>query len=126
MSKSRVSVFGGSEEDGDIATLDVTSFAPKAQPDQHAPPAEKVRAVSEAAKFPSREPSAMKPEPKTKAAKREPRRHRTGRNVQVSIKALAESVDRFYAITDAHPGWVLGYTFQRAIEALERELKQSK
>ena len=125
MSKSRVSVFGGSE-DGDITTLDVTSFAPKAQPDQHAPPAEKVRVVSQAAKFPSRDPSAVKPEPKTKAAKREPRRHRTGRNVQVSIKALAESVDRFYAITDAHPGWVLGYTFQRAIEALERELKQSK
>jgi len=111
MSKSRVSVFGGSEEDGEIATLDVTSFAPKAKPDQNAPPVEKVRAVSQAARFPSRDPSAMKPEP---------------RNVQVSIKALAESVDRFYAITDAHPGWVLGYTFQRAIEALERELKQSK
>jgi hypothetical protein len=126
MSKSRVSVFGGSEEDSEIATLDVTSFAPKAKPDQNAPPVEKVRAVSQAARFPSRDPSAMKPEPKTKVAKREPRRHRTGRNVQVSIKALAESVDRFYAITDAHPGWVLGYTFQRAIEALERELKQSK
>ena len=73
MSKSRVSVFGGSEEDSEIATLDVTSFAPKAKPDQNAPPVEKVRAVSQAARFPSRDPSAMKPEPKTKVAKREPR-----------------------------------------------------
>lgn len=119
MPKSRSSIFNGGEDDGEVVTIDVSSFAPKAQPDKHAPPIEEVRAVSQAAKFPSREP-------RIKAAKREPRRHRTGRNVQVSIKALAESVDRFYAITDAHPGWVLGYTFQRAIEALERELKQSK
>jgi len=126
MSKSRVSVFGGGDDDGDIATLDVTGFAPKAQVDQLAPPAEKVRVVSQAAKFPSREPTAAKQESKPKATKREPRRYRTGRNVQVSIKALAESVDRFYAITDANPGWVLGYTFQRAVEALERELKQTK
>jgi hypothetical protein len=125
MSKSRASIFG----DGDATTLDVTGFAPKATSDPKAPAPEQVRAVSQAAKFPSRESGlTAKPEPKVKttAEKRAPRRHRTGRNVQVSIKALAESVDKFYAITDAHPGWVLGYTFQRAIEALERELKQSQ
>ena len=125
MSKSRVSVFGGADEDGDIATLDITSFAPKAHLDQHAPPVEKVRAVSQAAKFPSREPGTAKPDQKAKGTKREPRRYRTGRNVQVSVKALSTTVDSFYEITDQQ-GWVLGYTFQRAIEALQRELKQSK
>ena len=41
------------------------------------------------------------------------------------MKALAETVEAFYAITDQER-WVLGYTLQRAIEALQRELKQSK
>ena len=119
MSKSRASIF----EDGDTETLDVASFSPKPAIDQKAPPAEQVRAVSQAANFKSREPTAVKAEPKT--AKRSPRRYRTGRNVQLSVKALAETVEAFYAITDQQR-WVLGYTLQRAIEALQRELKQSK
>jgi hypothetical protein len=125
MAKSRVSLFNN-DEGGDTATLDLAGFSPRTQVDQTAPPVEKVRAVSQAAKFSSREPAGAIQETKAKITRREPRRHRTGRNVQVSIKALAESVDRFYAITEANPGWVLGYTFQRAIEALERELKQNK
>jgi hypothetical protein len=125
MSKTRVSFFGVGEEDADTAPLDVTSFAPKTQVDQHAPPVEEVRAVSQAAKFPSREPSAAKPEQKAKVARREPRRHRTGRNVQLSVKASKKTVDAFYAVTESQPGWVLGYTLERAIEALKRELKLS-
>jgi hypothetical protein len=39
------------------------------------------------------------------------------------VKALRETVDAFYAVTEAQ-GWVLGYTLQRAIEALQRELKK--
>jgi hypothetical protein len=50
---------------------------------------------------------------------REPRRHRTGRNIQLNIKARAETIARFYAIADFN-GWVLGETFERAIAALER------
>jgi hypothetical protein len=50
---------------------------------------------------------------------REPRRHRTGRNIQFNIKARAETIDRFYALSDLY-GWVLGETFERAIAALER------
>lgn len=121
MSKTRASIFGG--DDGDTAILDVTSFAPKSAVDLNAPPVEKVRAVSQAAKFPSREPAAAKTE--TKPAKRPPRRYRTGRNVQVTVKALPQTVDAFYAITDQQ-GWVLGYTLQRAIDALQRELAQPK
>jgi hypothetical protein len=122
MPKARASIFG----DDDTTTLDVKSFAPKVDSDPKAPAAEQVRAVSQAAKFTSREPvAATKAEPKTKATKREPRRYRTGRNVQLSVKASKETVDAFYAVTDAQPGWVLGYTLQRAIEALQRELKSS-
>jgi hypothetical protein len=120
MSKTRVSIFGGDDTD----VLDVRSFAPKTGAEDKAPPAEQVRAVAQAANFKSREPTPVKPEPK--ANKRSPRRYRTGRNVQLSVKARAETVDAFYTITEATPGWVLGYTLQRAIEALQRELKQSQ
>jgi hypothetical protein len=119
MSRSRASIFG----DDDTAALDVTSFAPKVEADHNAPPAEKVRAVSQAANFTSREPVASKAEPK--APKRSRRQYRTGRNVQLSVKALSETVEAFYTITDQQH-WVLGYTLQRAIEALQRELKQSQ
>jgi hypothetical protein len=116
MSKSRASIFGDAD---DTETLDVTSFAPKVELDRKAPPAEQVKAISQAANFKSREPGQIKAP--TKPAKRAPRQYRTGRNVQLSIKALAETVDTFYAITDKQR-WVLGYTLQRALEALQREL----
>jgi hypothetical protein len=117
MSKTRASIFGGDETE----VLDVTSFAPKTGTEDKAPAAEHVRAVAQAANFKSREPTTVKAEPK--ATKRSPRRYRTGRNVQLSVKALAATVDAFYAITDQQR-WVLGYTLQRAIEALQRELKK--
>ena len=44
----------------------------------------------------------------------EQRRHRTGRNVQLNIKARAEAVEAFYAITDREK-WVLGETFERGL-----------
>jgi hypothetical protein len=117
MSK-RASIFG---EEASPA-LDIGAFAPKSTVDDRAPPAEQVRAVSQAANFRSREPAAAKTE---KPAKRAARRYRTGRNVQFNIKALQETVDAFYAITEAQKGWVLGYTLERAVEALQRELKSS-
>jgi hypothetical protein len=110
MSKTRASAF----EDVD---LDVSSFAPKARPEPVAPPVEKVRAVAEAAQFRSREPAR----PKAMPPKREPRRYRTGRNVQFNVKAAQATIDAFYAISDRQ-GWVLGYTLERALEALQREL----
>ena len=118
MQKPRTSIFG---ENGP-ENLDVASFAPKKAIDTKAPAAEQVRAVSQAANFPSREPAAPKTESRPKRAAR---RYRTGRNVQFNIKAMQETVNEFYAITDAQEGWVLGYTLQRAVEALKRELKRS-
>jgi hypothetical protein len=117
MSKSRASIFEQAEE---VTKLDVGSFTPKKAADLNAPPAEKVREVSLAAQFRSREPGVTKSETK---AKRAPRLHRTGRNVQFNVKVKQETVDAIYAITEAHPGWVLGYTLERAIAALKRELE---
>jgi hypothetical protein len=41
--------------------------------------------------------------------------------MQLNIKARTEAINAFYAITDQQ-GWVLGETFENAIEALKREL----
>jgi len=112
MNAQRASPF---DEEGD---LDISGFSPKATPQQSARP-EQVRAVSEAAQFQSREPRPVsKP---AAAVKREPRRYRTGRNMQLNIKARTEAISSFYEIADKQ-GWVLGETFERAIDALKREL----
>jgi hypothetical protein len=116
MTKSRASIFDEPEE------LDVSGFAPKTAPDIDAPAPEKVRAVAEAAHFSSREP---KPQKAIAPAKRAPRQHRTGRNVQLNLKASQETVDAFYAISDKKD-WVLGETLERAVQALERELQSKK
>jgi hypothetical protein len=110
MSGKRASIFDAESE------LDVSGFVPaeaipKVRPEQ-------VKAVSEAANFQSREPRR---EIMTASPKREPRRYRTGRNIQLNIKARAEIIDAFYGIAD-RKGWVLGETFERAVAALEREL----
>lgn len=78
-----------------------------------APPA-MVRKVSEANGFASRAPAVRAP-----AARSLQRRHRTGRNAQLNIKAKQETIDRFIAIAEAH-GWVLGETLDHAVELLER------
>lgn len=115
MSKTRASIFG--EETN---PLDLSGFAPKVPQDIQAPPSEAIRAVSEAARFPSREarPSVPPPAP---IAKREQRRRRTGRNVQFNIRARQETIDAFLAIADRQ-GWVLGEVLEQAVAALEREL----
>lgn len=103
----------------DVAELDVGVFAPKTSIDSNAPAPEKVRAVAEAARFRSREAATIAAEPQ----KRAPRTYRTGRNTPFHIKALKKTVDEFYAISDANE-WVLGYTLERAVEALKRELEK--
>lgn len=114
----RASVFDIEEE------VDVSGFAPR-PPDRAAARPEQVRAVSEAAQFRSREPRPEarepKPQPISAAAKREPRRYRTGRNMQLNIKARTEAIETFYALSDQQ-GWVLGETFERAVDALKRQL----
>jgi hypothetical protein len=112
MSGKRVSVFDSENE------LDVSGFAPKPA-QQPTLQKDQVAAVAEAAHFHSREP----PRPSKIAAesKREPRRYRTGRNIQLNIKARAETIEAFYSIADRQ-GWVLGEAFEHAIEALKRDI----
>ena len=82
-SPTRAGVF--ETEDG----LDVSGFAPKPAERPAARP-EQVRAVSEATRFQSREP--RREAPFSSASKREPRRYRTGRNIQLNIKARAGAI----------------------------------
>lgn len=116
MVKSRANIF----DEADSPAIDVSGFAPKKASDPNAPPAKQVKAVSLAAQFRSREPEPEKPQLQPARVRRV---HRTGRNVQFNVKASRETIEAIYAITDAHPGWVLGYTLERAISALQRELE---
>jgi hypothetical protein len=114
MNTPRASVF---DEPSD---LDLSGFVPKPTADTKAPAAQAVRAVAEKANFRSRE--AAPTHIAATSAKRQARRFRTGRNVQFNVKALQETVDAIYAVSEAQ-GWVLGYTLERAIAALQSELE---
>ena len=114
MSGKRAGIFEAESE------LDVSGFAPKEAATTKVRP-EQVRAVSEAANFQSREPPR---EIRVGSPNREPRRYRTGRNIQLNLKARADVIETFYGIAD-QKGWVLGETFERAVAALERELAGS-
>ena len=115
MNRTRASAFG------QVPDLDISGFAPKPQPDAMAPAPEKVREISEAARFPSRE----SPPPKAGKPKRARRQYRTGRNVQLNVKAAQSTIDALYAISDQQ-GWVLGETLDRALAALRHELAAGK
>ena len=97
--------------------LDVSEFTPA--PAAKGVDRDKVKAVAGPATFRSREPEAA-PAP----IRREMRRYRTGRNVQLNLKVRQEDADIFYALADEH-GWVLGEAFQKAVEALQRDSKQN-
>ena len=116
MAKERAKLFGDSPD----TDIDISVFSPKPAPRSPLPTREEVKAVSEAVNFPSREAPRQASK---KLPKREPRIHRTGRNVQFQAKATQATIDRFYTICDQHD-WRLGYTLERAVEALERELKK--
>ena len=107
--------------DGDT-DFDVSGFAPRktVPPTESASP-EKTGG-SPKIEFRSREPAPAKLPP---TPKREPRRHRTGRNVQLSLKVRAETAEAFYALAD-EGGWVLGEALDRAVAALRRELRAKK
>lgn len=98
MPKERASFFN------DVPEIDISAFSPKNKEEGRAPEPEKVKAVARAPNFPSRE-STQQPAKPVKA--RPARVYRTGRNVQFNVKALRETVETFYAITDKQ-GWVLG------------------
>ncbi|MBS1984058.1 MAG: hypothetical protein JST16_07780 [Bdellovibrionales bacterium] len=101
------------ERAGLFEDLDLSRFATPKPTKSAQPPLEAVRAVAEGAQFQSREPS--------KPPKRQQRRHRTGRNIQLNTKVTMATRDGFYEISDRY-NWVLGETLERALQALRREL----
>ena len=119
MMTERASIFD-SESD-----FDVSGFSPKQEKRAGEAPPEAVREVSQAASFRSREPLPREKVEKQQSPQREPRRYRTGRNVQLNIKVRAETLESFYKIADRE-GWILGETFEKAIAALSQQLGASK
>lgn len=109
MTGERVPLFGNDDD------LDLAAFRPK-------PPAnaQQVKDVAEHAGFRSREAPVQA---SAKTSRREPRRHRTGRNIQLNLKVTQEAMDAFYQLADRH-GWVLGETFERAVAALASDLEK--
>jgi len=112
MAGGRASIFENDDE------IDVAGFAPKPKETPAGPAKAEVRAVAEAANFRSREGGSAP----LRAPLRAPqRRHRTGRNAQVNIKATQETIDAFTAISEQQ-GWVFGETLEHALRALEKDL----
>ena len=113
MSTERASVFDQGPD------IDISGFTPRTAAKPAAKP-DQVKAISETANFVSREPTRSAPQaaqaapsPVTRATvargaektiTREPRRHRTGRNIQLNIKARAETIERFLRLPIAMAG----------------------
>ena len=112
MANERLSVF---QDAGDV---DLSAFAPKPETRKPQPAREKVRAVTEAAHFPSREGTPADP----MALKRPPRYHKTGRTAGLNCRVRPATLDKVYQIADEQ-GWLVGETVERAVQALERELQ---
>jgi hypothetical protein len=98
-----------STDRADPFALDVSGFTPADNVSTPRARPEVIRQVSEAHNFPSRTPTRLQ------------RRRRTGRTVQINVKATAEVAERFIAISDAHR-WPYGETLEHALAALERAL----
>ena len=105
----RAGIFDGD----DLSDFTASAPAPKPNP-------EEVRALAQTAAFPSREPT---PHPSNPQPRRLPRRHRTGRNVQLNLKVRQEAADAFYDLAD-RLDLVLGEAFERAVDALRRETRR--
>jgi hypothetical protein len=101
MTKERASIFAGDD------ALDVSGFAPKSGREPGDVPAELVRVIAEASRFPSREAKAASQPPR-----RAPRIHRTGRTMQFNARTTPQTVEALYAIADRQ-GWLVGETLER-------------
>jgi hypothetical protein len=90
------------------------------------PPKAETSKAAAAAGFRSREPQApAERSVPSEAPKLSPLRgRRTGRNMQLNLKATPETVSSFCAIADRH-GWGLGETLEKAVALLMREYAES-
>lgn len=98
---------------------DLSSFSPSSPPKPITRPE-----VAAAAGFKSREPAAVEVGMPVSPPVKQQRRHRTGRNVQINIKAKQETLDQFYAAVDAM-GCGVGEAFEHAVDLLTKKLSDS-
>lgn len=95
---------------------DLDDFAPESPSRPVA--AEAIDQLAQASGFPSRKAqAALSPAPA-----RQPRRHTTGRNRQINIKATEETITALYAIAD-DMGLPLGAVLEQALAALAEKQK---
>ena len=123
MSGTRPSIFSGDDD------LDLTRFTPKGAPEAPPVPPETVRRVSEEGGFPSRAP-----QPRIAAQPKRLTAAKTGRTVLLNARVTQRARDRFHDIVEAERlryeagelthRVTLGEVVERALAALERELKQ--
>jgi hypothetical protein len=123
MSGTRPSIFNDD--------LDLSSFAPKTEPESPSVPPETVRRVSEEGGFPSRSP---KPRAPAQPPKR-PALTKSGRTFLLNARITQHAHDRFHEIVEVERqryerGEVmhratLGEIVERALAALEREMGRS-
>lgn len=95
---------------------DLSDFQPQPVPQGRSAkkaPKEDIDRLAQASGFTSRQPQA--PVPVTRPAVR---RHTTGRNQQINVKATPETIARFYRLADERKV-VLGQLLELALDALE-------
>ena len=107
--------------------MDLTGFTPKAGPEPDAVPPEKSRRIAEEGGFPSRAPVIRAPAPLRQSSPK------TGRTVLLNARITQRAHDRFHEIVAAEQSRyeagetthrvTLGEIVERALQALEREIK---
>ena len=99
---------------------DLDDFAPtaKAKPTK-AVQQEAIDQVAAENGFPSRQPVKHPAPPAEPAPAKTQRRHRTGRNQQINLKATAETIDHLYRVAD-RLGVPLGEVLARALVELDK------
>jgi len=125
MSGTRPSIFSGDDD------LDLSRFTPKSAPEAQPVPPETVRRVSEEGGFPSRAP-----QPRAVAQPKRLPVAKTGRTVLLNARVTQRARDRFHDIVEAERlryeagelthRVTLGEVVERALAALERELKRGE
>lgn len=105
---------------------DLDDFA--AQPASRPVEAEAIDQLAEVSGFPSRKaqaaPAAREGEGTAPPPARQPRRHTTGRNRQINIKATEEVISALYTIAD-DMNLPLGAVLEQALAALDEKRRAS-
>lgn len=95
--------------------LDLSEFIPAPRP--KGPPKDSVKALSESARFPSREPKSPKPSSMPQRRKR----RRTGRVHQFNVKLREDTLNEIFEIAD-RKDWLLAEVIEHAVKALASDL----